>query len=180
MRSVLLLGTLFFAAFFTVVILLAGWPGLLAWVAWETAPALKPGSDPELERIVGKDFAQGLRADARRLALVSGTAFTCGLRDQKWSEELPIAVFSENFEKLAKLPHDAKTAAARVHAYFIVNLALGASAGEQRKREGTCAALQADADLRDADRMVQQWRRKSVCYGNRFCSLGEADPMRAR
>ena len=153
---------------------------MLAWVAWETAPALKPGSDPELERIVGKDFAQGLRADARRLALVSGTAFTCGLRDQKWSEELPIAVFSENFEKLAKLPHDAKTAAARVHAYFIINLALGASAGEQRKREGTCAALQADADLRDADRMVQQWRRNSVCYGNRFCSLGEPDLMRAR
>jgi len=171
MRLILFLGTLFFAAFFTVVILLAGWPGLLAWVAWETAPALKPGSDPELERIVGKDFAQGLRADARRLALVSGTAFTCGLRDQKWSEELPIAVFSENFEKLAKLPHNAKTAAAHVHAYFIVNLALGAPAGEQRKREGTCAALQADADLRDADRMVQQWRRKSECYGNRFCSF---------
>ena len=107
---------------------------------------------------------------------------TCGLRDEKWSEELPIAVFSENFEKFAKLPHDAKTAAARVHAYFIVNLALGASAGEQRKREGTCATLQADADLRDADRMVQQWRRKSVCYGNRFCSSGEAeaDLMRAR
>jgi Oxidoreductase molybdopterin binding domain len=38
----------------------------------------------------------------------------------------------------------------------------------------------AQADLRDADRMVQQWRRKSVCYGNRFCSLGKADLMRAR
>jgi len=178
MRLTLLLGTLFFAAFFTVVILLAGWPGLLALVAWKTAPMIMPGSDPELERIVGKDTAQGLRADARRLGLVTGTAFACGSRDQKWSEELPIAVFSENFEKLAKLPHDAKTAAAHVHAYFIVNLALGASAGEQRKREGTCAALQADADLRDADRMVEQWRRNSVCYGNRFCSLGEADRAR--
>jgi hypothetical protein len=30
---------------------------LLAWVAWETAPAFKAGSDPELERIVGKDTA---------------------------------------------------------------------------------------------------------------------------
>ncbi len=167
----LLWATVFFATFFTVLILMAGWPGLLGLVAWKSTPMIMPGSDPELERIVGKDTAQALRADAQRLALVSGTAFTCGLRDQKWSEELPIAVFSENFEKLAKLPHDAKTAAARVHAYFIVNLARGASAGEQRKREGTCAALQADADLRDADRMVQQWRRKSVCYGNRFCSF---------
>jgi hypothetical protein len=169
----LLWATVFFAIFFTVLIPMAGWLGLLGLVAWKTAPAIMPGSDPELERIVGKDTAQGLRADARRLGFVSGTALTCGLRDQKWSEELPIAVFSENWEKLAKLPHDAKTAAARVHTYFIVNLALGASAGEQRKREGTCAALQADADLRDADRMVQQWRRESQCYGNppRFCSL---------
>jgi len=157
----LLLGaTLFFAAFFTVLILLAGWPGLLAWVAWKTAPAITPGSDPELERIVGKDTAQGMRADARRLGLVSGTAFTCGVRDNEWYEALNVAAFTENIERLTKLPHDAKTAATRVHAYFIVNLPHGLSAGEKRKQEGTCGALQADTDLRDADRMVQRWRRK--------------------
>jgi hypothetical protein len=161
MRLILLLGTLFFAAFFTVAIPLAGWPGLLAWVAWETAPAVIPDSDPELERIVGKDLAQRLRADARRLALVSGTAFTCGLRNEKWSGDVHTAVFLENFEKLAELPDGAKkTAWTRVNAYFIVNMPLGLLAGGKRKQEGTCGALQADADLRDADRLVQQWRRK--------------------
>ena len=130
MRLLLVIAVLFIGAFSGAFILLAGWPAFTGWVASQKAPALKQGSDPELERIVGKETAESMRGDARWLAFVSGAVFACGLRDENWAKELHIAMINDNIEKLAKFPHDANTAATRVHAYYVANLMPGLSEGE--------------------------------------------------
>src|SRR5437879_11378535 len=109
MRTLLFLAVLLVLGGFALV--KAG-PWLFGYVVSSAVEKVAERPDPVLERMVGKDTADRLRANAARLARISGAAFACGLRDRKWLDDLALASLNEAMERTGGAAADPPMAAA--------------------------------------------------------------------
>jgi hypothetical protein len=144
--------------------LMIGAPAILLWIAWDSKspPALAlPDSAPELTKLIGKSAADQMLATARRIGSIASESVACGIRDQKWYDDLiagETLSTSESLERSTTTEADVMKASVQVHTRFIASTLAGVEHAKLRKRDGTCSALRATNDLQDAEQIVQRWR----------------------